>query len=187
MKKLHYKPVTINEWADLQKLFSKGHAFSGCWCMYWRIKRSEFNKQYGKKNKMALKKIIQSGQVPGILVYLENEPIGWCSIAPREAFPVLDRSPTLKRIDDKPVWSIVCFFIAKEYRNLGHSKALIQAGCAYAKAQGAQIVEAYPLKSTEPKVQAYQSYMGFRRTFKELGFQDTMSRVQIRPIMRLFL
>jgi len=155
--------------------------------MYWRIKRSEFQKQYGKKNKMALEKIIQSGQVPGILAYLGNEPIGWSSIAPRTTFPVLDRSPTLKRVDDKPVWSIVCLFIAKEYRHLGYSKALIQAGCAYARAQGAKIVEAYPLKSKKTKVQSYNSYMGFHKTFKELGFKDTVSRSQIRPIMRLFL
>lgn len=155
--------------------------------MYWRIKRAEFDKQYGKKNKMALRKIIQSGQAPGILCYLGNEPIGWCSIARREAFPVLDRSPTLKRVDEKPVWSIVCFFIAKEYRNQGYSKALIKAALAYAKAQGAKIIEAYPFKSSKPKVQSYQSYMGFHRTFKELGFKDTMSRSKIRPIMRLFL
>ncbi len=136
---------------------------------------------------MALEKIIQSGQVPGILAYLGNEPIGWCSIAPREAFPVLDRSPTLRRIDDKQVWSIVCFFIAKEYRNFGYSKALIQAGCAFARAQGTKIVEAYPLKSKKPKVKSYNSYMGFHKTFKELGFEDMMSRSQVRPIMRLFL
>jgi len=187
MKKLSYKPVTISEWKDLRKLFSKGHEFSGCWCMYWRIKRSEFSKQYGEKNKKALRRVIQSGQVPGILAYLGNEPIGWCSIAPRDTFPVLDRSPTLKRIDDKSVWSIVCFFIAKEYRNHGYSKALIKAGLNYAKSNGAQIIEAYPLKSTKPRVQSYQSYMGFHKTFKELGFNDAICRSKIRPIMRLFL
>jgi GNAT superfamily N-acetyltransferase len=187
MKKLTYKPVTMKEWKDLQKLFSKGHEFKGCWCMYWRIKRSEFSKHYGEKNKMALRKIIQSGHVPGILCYLGNEPIGWCSIAPREAFSVLDRSATLKRVDDKPVWSIVCFFVAQEYRHQGYSKTIIKAGLAYAKKQGAKIIEAYPFKPQKSKVQSYQSYMGFHSTFKKLGFRVTVSRSKIRPIMRLFL
>ncbi len=155
--------------------------------MYWRIKRSEFDRQYGTKNKIALRKIIQAGQVPGILAFLGNEPIGWCSIAPREAFPVLDRSTTLKRIDDKSVWSIVCLFIAKEYRNRGYSKALIGAAVSYAKSNGAEIIEAYPLKSTKHRVQSYASYMGFHKTFKELGFNNVIRRSKIRPIMRRVL
>jgi hypothetical protein len=52
--------------------------------------------------------IIAAGKEPGLLVYHRHKPVSWISIAPREDFPVLDRSPTLKRVDDQSVWSISC-------------------------------------------------------------------------------
>lgn len=100
---LVFKPVTVTEWPDMQRLFGPNGADGGCWCMWWRIKRSEFDRNHGEANRRAMEAIISSGEVPGLIAYLENEPIGWCSIAPREAFPVLDRSRVLKRIDDQPV------------------------------------------------------------------------------------
>jgi len=64
--------------------------------MWWRLKRSEFLKQKGEGNKKALKRIVDSSEVPGILAYAQGQPIGWCSIAPRESYPALERSRVLK-------------------------------------------------------------------------------------------
>ncbi len=179
-----YKPVTASEWPDMQALFEQGHEYRGCWCMYWRIKRSEFDGQYGDRNKQAMGRIIQSGRVPGILAYLDGEPIGWCSVAPREHFPVLDRSRTLKRVDDQPVWSIVCFFVARPYRGQGLSKALVRAAIEYARESGARIVEAYPLIPEESKSPQYGVFMGLASTFRQLGFEEVARRSRMRPIMR---
>ncbi len=184
LDRVTYKPVTANEWADMQALFVQDHEYRGCWCMYWRIKRSEFDAQYGQRNKLAMERIIQSGRVPGILAYLDGVPIGWCSVAPREHFPVLDRSRTLKRVDDEPVWSIVCFFIARPYRGQGLSKALICAAIEYARENGARIVEAYPLIPEESKSPQYGMYMGLASTFRQLGFEEVARRSSMRPIMR---
>ncbi|MFQ5871690.1 MAG: GNAT family N-acetyltransferase, partial [Candidatus Geothermarchaeales archaeon] len=74
--------------------------------MWWRLKRSEFYKQTGQRNKEALKRIVDSGEIPGILAYANGEPIAWCSAAPREHYPALERSRKLKRIDEEPVWSV---------------------------------------------------------------------------------
>src|SRR3712207_7681510 len=79
--------------------------------MWWRLRRSEYERQKGQGNRAALKDIVDSGEIPGILAYAEGQPVGWCSVAPRERFPVLERSRVLKRIDEEPVWSVVCLFV----------------------------------------------------------------------------
>jgi GNAT superfamily N-acetyltransferase len=112
--------------------------------MYWRLTRREFTEGQGEGNRRALKQIVDSGRVPGILAYSGREPVGWCSVAPREDFPSLERSTVLKRLDDKPVWSIVCFYIARGYRGKGVGEGLIGAAVAYVKRRGGKIVEAYP-------------------------------------------
>jgi len=149
---LVFRPLTANEWPDFLILFEEHGPQNGCWCMYWRVKREDCHRQFGEGNKLAFKRIVDSGKVPGILAYLDRQPVGWCSIAPREQFSVLDRSLTLKRIDDQPVWSIVCFFVAKAYRRRGLTSILIQAAIEYARACGAEIIEAYPLKTEITKL-----------------------------------
>jgi hypothetical protein len=76
---LVYKPVTVDEWEDMQELFSQGHVYEcrGCWCMYWRLTRAEHQRQGGEGNRLAMERVIQTGTVPGILAYLNGEPIGW--------------------------------------------------------------------------------------------------------------
>jgi GNAT superfamily N-acetyltransferase len=155
--------------------------------MWWRIKRSDFTRQQGEDNKKALKSIIDSGMVPGIIGYLHDQPIGWCSVAPREQFSVLDRSPTLKRVDAEPVWSIVCFFIAKQYRWMGLSQRMIKGAVEYAEEKGARIVEAYPLDKSESRHIALEAYTGFATTFLKMGFTEVARRSKIRPIMRYYI
>ncbi len=186
-KELLIKPVTGALWGDLELLFGKHGAYSGCWCMWWRIKRSDFTRQQGEGNKKALKAIIDSGTVPGIIGYEQGQPIGWCSVAPRENFSVLDRSPTLKRIDSEPVWSIVCFFIAKEYRRMGLCKLMIKGAVEYARERGARIVEAYPLDKRESKNTAFDAFTGFATTFLKMGFTEVARRSKIRPIVRYYI
>lgn len=186
-QELRFKPVTMKEWDDLQQLFGKNGASNGCWCMWWRIKRSEFEKQQGEGNRRALKKIIETGEVPGILAYIENRPVGWCSIAPREHFPVLDRSRTLKRVDSEPVWSIVCFFIEKPFRGRGLTLRLIKGAVEYAKSRGAKIVEAYPLNAEKTKDPTVEGYTGFVTTFQKAGFREIIRRSERRSLMRYFI
>jgi hypothetical protein len=101
---LQFHPVTPDRWKDFEKLFGSNGACAGCWCMWWRLSRSEFSRKQYAANKRAIKKIIMAGQKPGILAYADGKPIGWCAMAPREAYSSLERSNVLKRVDDSPVW-----------------------------------------------------------------------------------
>lgn len=155
--------------------------------MWWRLKRSEFEKKKGEGNKRALKRIVDSGEVPGLLAYVNGQPIAWCSIAPRETYPVLERSRTLKRIDDQPVWSVVCFFVAKSFRRKGVTVRLLRAAVEYAKMQGARIVEGYPVESKKPRMPDAFAYTGLVSTFRKTGFAEVLRRSETRPIMRYFI
>jgi GNAT superfamily N-acetyltransferase len=73
-----------------------------------------------------MKKMVKNKIEPGIIAYDENNPVGWIAIQPREKYSRLANSKILQSIDDKPVWSIVCFFIHKEYRKKGVSVELIK-------------------------------------------------------------
>jgi GNAT superfamily N-acetyltransferase len=181
---LKFNPLTSERWVDLEKLFGQHGASGGCWCMWWRLPRSEFTRNCGERNKEAFKRIVDSGNVPGILAYVWGQPVGWCSIAPRESFPKLERSRILKRVDDKPVWSVVCFFIAKAFRRKGVSVELLKAAVNYAAKQGAEIVEGYPLEPKKGLTPNGFTYTGLASAFRKVGFVEVVRRSETRPIMR---
>jgi len=181
---LDFYPLTSERWADFEKLFGERGACGGCWCMWWRLKRSEFERQKGEGNRMAMKKIVNSGEIPGILAYAKNQPIAWCSVAPRNAYPTLERSRKLKRVDDKPVWSIVCFFVAKPFRGRGISRKLLKAAVEYVQKQGGKIVEGYPVEPKEDRMPDAFAYTGLVSVFRKAGFMEVARRSETRPIMR---
>jgi GNAT superfamily N-acetyltransferase len=181
---LKFFPLTKANWQDFEKLFGERGACGGCWCMWWRMKRSEFELHKGADNKKAMRAIVDSGEIPGLLAYVGTEPIGWCSIGPREQFSALSRSRILKPIDDKPVWSIVCFFIKKEFRNQGVSTKLIEATIAFVKKSGGKIVEGYPVEPKKAKMPDVFAYTGLAAAFEKAGFVEVARRSETRPIMR---
>lgn len=183
---LQFHPMTSERWRDLETLFGPRGACGGCWCMSWRLPRSQFNTQKGEGNKRALRSIVDSGETPGILAFDGNQPIAWCAVGPRESYPALERSRVLKRIDEKPVWSVVCFFVAKSYRKKGVSVPLLNAAVDHAKEQGAKIIEGYPVECEKPLPAAFV-WTGLPSTFLKAGFVEAARRSKTRPIMRYFV
>jgi len=184
---LKFHSVTPKRWKDLENLFGERGACGGCWCMWWRLSRSLFNQQKGEGNRKAIKKIVDSGEIPGILANADVKPIGWCSVAPRERFPVLERSRILKRIDEKPVWSVVCFFVAKPFRRNGVTVKLLKAAVEYAKKHKAKIVEGYPIEPKKGKFPDVFANTGLASAFRQAGFVEVLRRSETRPIMRYFV
>jgi GNAT superfamily N-acetyltransferase len=181
---LEFHPLTSGRWSDFEKLFGEHGACGGCWCMWWRLKRSDFERQKGEDNRRAMKILVHSGEVPGLLAYAGDVPVGWCSVAPRDNFPVLNRSRVLKKIDEIPVWSVVCFFINKNYRNRGLSVRLLRAAIEYVKQQGGAVLEGYPVEPKTDIMPAAFAWTGLASAFKKAGFVEVVRRSQTRPIMR---
>jgi GNAT superfamily N-acetyltransferase len=143
--------------------------------------------QKGERNRRAMKAIVNSGRVPGILAYYEGHAVGWCSMAPREEFPRLERSRLLKPVDGQRVWSVVCFFVAKEYRHRGAAKRLLKAAVDYVRGQGGRIVEGYAVEPQEGKMPDLFAYHGPASLYRSVGFKEVARRSETRPMMRFLI
>jgi GNAT superfamily N-acetyltransferase len=175
-------PVTPERLADLAR-FSEAHGkFRYCSCMRWRLASADYKRSTKESRITALDALVQEGTPVGVLAYLDGEPVGWVSVAPRETYAALERFKALPRVDDLPVWSVVCFFIDRHARRQGLTLGLLRAAVAYAVSQGAKIVEGYPV---EPGTSLY-TYMGSPATFQEAGFQEVARPTETRPIMRYY-
>jgi GNAT superfamily N-acetyltransferase len=184
LPKLTFRPLKKSTWADFEKLFGKRGACGGCWCMWWRMRRSDFHRTSGEQRRRAMKKIVESGSVPGILAYAGRQPVGWVSVAPREDFPVLGRSRVLKPIDDTPVWSVVCFFVRNDFRRRGMTKELLRAAIDHVRRGGGRVVEGYPVDTETGDAPGTSVFTGVASAFRRVGFRECARRSEKRPIMR---
>lgn len=180
-------PATPDRWPDLETLFGPRGATGGCWCMYWRLPRAQFSAQKGKGTKAALQHLVESGEIVGLLAYAQGQPVGWCAVAPRESYPVLERSRILKRVDAAPVWSVVCFFVSKAFRGKGVTTVLLQAAVEYAREHGARIVEGYPIEPKTPRIPTVFAWTGLASAFQQAGFVEVERRSDTRPVMRYMI
>ncbi len=180
----HWRPLTPALWGDFERLFGPKGAYGGCWCMWWRITRGQFEQLQGEGNRQAMQNIVESGEVPGILLYDDGDPVGWCSVAPRDRFAALQRSRVLKPIDDTPVWSIVCVFVAPGQRRQGVLPRLIAAAVEYAGENGATVIEAYPTLPRKGSLPPVSSFMGIPAVFEQQGFVECRRPSTAKVIMR---
>lgn len=180
---LQFHPVTPARLPELTRFMAKHGKFRYCACMRWRMASSEFNGSTKESRAATLERLARVGTPIGILACLDQEPVGWCSVAPREYYAGLERYRALPRIDERPVWSVVCFFVSAALRRRGMTFGLLKAAVDYAGAQGAKIVEGYPV---EPGSRLY-TYMGSPATFRAAGFTDVTPRGQTRRVMRYFV
>ena len=181
---LEFRPLTPDTWGDFKDLFGRSGACGGCWCMWWRQTRREFDERHGEKNRRAMKRLVDSGEIPGIIAYEGGVPVGWCSVAPRESFSSLNRSRVLKRLDDVPVWSIVCIFLARSHRGRGLTTVLIRGAVEHVRRSGGSVVEAYPTRPRGRRLEAVSSFMGVPASFERAGFVECARPSDAKVIMR---
>jgi GNAT superfamily N-acetyltransferase len=183
--KLDVRPLTKERWKDVVELFNRPGASipRGCWCMYYRKTGSHGGVGPAAANKRALKSLVDRGYAPGLIGYEDGRPVGWISLSPREDYPKLQRSPVMKPVDEKPVWSIVCFFVDKEARGKGVSEKLLKGAMDYARSRGATLLEAYPVDKDEPSQPDFM-WFGAKRMYDRAGFKEVARRKESRPVVR---
>ncbi len=182
MVNLTFQEVDRDNWGDFEKLFESRGSPSYCWCMVWRTTREERHDRKSQSRKAAIQRRVEGGVPIGILGYIDDEPVAWCSIAPRSTYRPLGG------LDDpaeeaEEVWSIACFFVVRRLRGQGIMKQLISAAIDQARRRGARVVEAYPV---EPDAPSYR-FMGFVPVFESMGFQEVGRAGYRRHVMRLRL
>ncbi len=183
---LSFKPLKRNLWTDLEELFGSNGACAGCWCMYWKLRGKEYDEAKGSETRQMHKSIVDSGTVTGLLAYLHGEVVGWVAVEPRSSYPKLDHSRALKPVDDQPVWSVTCFFVAKKYRRKGITVELLKAAVEHVRGQGGRIVEGYPVH-TKQDMPAPFIYTGTASAFQQAGFQEVARHTATRPIFRFVI
>jgi GNAT superfamily N-acetyltransferase len=180
-------PLTLDRWTDFEQLFGERGACGGCWCMYWRLRRPEFEVQKGTVNKEAMKSLVAGGVVPGLLGYLDRKAVGWCAVSPRTDCIRLETSRVLAPVDANHVWSVSCLFVDNGYRKRGISVELLRAAVSYVREQGGEIVEGYPVEPVKETVPAAFAWTGLASAFLAAGFSEVARRSPTRPIMRFVI
>lgn len=188
LNELTIEPLTKKNWGKFEELFGEKGACGNCWCMYFRLPPKEFGD--GKTdgvNKQKKKDLVWQGKPVGILCCYEGQAIGWCALSPREDFIKLSKSRVHKPIDDKPVWSIPCFFIHKDFRRIGVSVAMLKGIIKYAKQSGIKILEAYPTIPTQEKLPDSFLWIGLYKSFERAGFKIVDRTSKHRPMVRFYV
>lgn len=185
---LKIQPLTPARWDDFVALFGANGACGGCWCMWFRTGRAEYRastRDGGAGNRRAMKQIVSGAAVPpGLLAYDGRRAVGWCALAPRGEYTRLARSRVLKPLDDKPVWSVSCFYVAASHRRQGVTVALLKAAEGFAKKHGATLLEGYPVDPDKDQPDAFV-FPGLVGAFAKAGYREAARRSKSRPIMRL--
>jgi GNAT superfamily N-acetyltransferase len=191
---LDIRPLTPERLPDLASLFEQGGDPKWCWCAYFRIRGFDFSKGGKERHRAAMEAATYAAadddRAPGLVAYDGDEAVGWISIGPREDYERLAYSTVLKPLDDKPVWSIVCFVVGKKARGRGVATRLLDAGVDYARGHGARLLEAYPVDVAEgQRIASADAYRGTLTMFERAGFKvadwrTTPSTRTSRPIVR---
>ena len=173
-------PVTKERWPDLVALFDRAIVRT-CFCMFYR--KTGAGTGVGRDNQRAMKRLVDRGTVPGLIGYDNGVPVAWVSLGPREEYAKLRRSPVMKPVDDRPVWSIVCFFVDRQARGKGLSKRMLRAAVDYARSRGVRLVESYPVDKDRPS-HPDSMFFGAKSMYDRAGFREVARRTPTRPVMR---
>jgi ribosomal protein S18 acetylase RimI-like enzyme len=171
------KPLTEETWEALRALFQEGGDPRWCWCQFWRMRSKDFAAMKVPHLRERLRDQARSDLAPGLVAFEGDRAVGWVSVAPRGDYERVVRSNVIPTIDDRPVWSIVCFAVSSTARGRGVARALLDAAVAFARAHDAVALEAYPL-ALEPGAELNPDavYTGTLSMFEQAGFQVVADR-----------
>lgn len=167
-----FRPVSPENWGDMEALFEGRGGPKTCWCMVWRKDvAGSAGPAKASDRHAAMAGLVQSGRPVGLLGYDQTTPVAWCSIAPRALFSKsLSPSPP-----DPGLWSLTCFFIRTGHRNQSGFGALLVAAEIHATAHGATAIEAYPVAPDSPSYR----FSGFLPSFEKAGYKP-IDRIGLR-------
>ena len=184
-------PLTRDRWADVSALFDEGGDPRTCSCMFWRVRSKDWSFANAAEAREGFHALVEQDRdpAPGLLAYADGRVVGWVSVAPRDDYERLTNSRVRPKIDETPVWSIVCFVVSRSARGQGLTTRLLDAAMDYAIEHGAPALEAYPVEVADGRIPAAVGYTGLLSTFVAAGFevvheidspQATVKRVIVR-------
>jgi GNAT superfamily N-acetyltransferase len=186
------EPLTPDRFGDLARLFDEGGDPKTCWCMFFRLPSRDWSFSKPDEFRAGLERLTHDELAPGLVGYQDGRAVAWVSLAPRTDYARLTTARVLAPVDDKPVWSIVCFVVSRSARGRGVATAMLKAAIEFARQHGATTLEGYPLATERGRVSAANAYHGTQSMFEKAGFTVVAVRranatTAPRPIVRLEL
>jgi GNAT superfamily N-acetyltransferase len=191
-------PANEARWEDLQAVLgTRGDTFR-CQCQRYKMRPGEAWASFPAEER-ADRLRTQTGcghpekdTTSGLVAYLDGEPVGWCAVEARSAYPRLRskcRVPWDGRSEDKAdasVWAVTCFVTRAGFRRRGVSRALARAAVDFARERGARALEGYPML-TEPgkEITWGELHVGSHSIFTAAGFTEVGRPTQRRVVMRI--
>lgn len=163
---LYTKVIAPKDWTGVEALFESRGRPKNCWCTAFRpssVPRSKLNKEFRKAE---LQNVVASNKPVGPLAFKDDEPVAWCSVAPKSLF--VNLGDVHSYADNETVWSVTCFFIKRAFRGQGLAKVLLDEAIQYATQMGADYLEAYAVDPDSPSYRV----IGFTTLFENKGFVE---------------
>ena len=191
-------PANEASWEDLQTVLGTRGDPHRCQCQRYKMQPGESWASVGAEELgHRLRQQTDCGRpdsetTSGLVAYLEREPVGWCAVESRSAYPRLllrTRVPWEGRAEDKTddsVWAVTCFVTRAGFRRRGISRALARAAVDFARERGARALEGYPML-TQPgqEITWGELHVGSRSIFAAAGFSEVSHPTPRRVVMRI--
>jgi GNAT superfamily N-acetyltransferase len=189
------EPLTADRWDDADVVFGTRGDPAGCWCQYFRLPGADFDQRTRGAHRTALRtQAVEDPAAPGLIALRDDVPAGWVAVAPRTGYPRITGHRLIPAVaeppamDDEGVWSVTCFVVRVGHRRQGIGRHLLEGAVSFARAQGAAVVEGYPVDTVvRPKASSAELYHGVASTFAACGFEEVGRFAPARPVMRLSL
>jgi len=186
------EPLTPGLWPAFEDLFGKQGACYGCWCTHFRLPPAVRRGSTNQRNKDYIRARVEVGPPPGLLAMEDGRALGWMQIGPRADVPEWNNKGRVSapiadgEAQDPAVWAISCFYLRPKARGQGLTHQLVEGGIAHARASGARVLEACPIRQSKDS-RSIGLFVGSARVFEKAGFETVVERKAGRPLMRLKL
>ncbi|MBX3193879.1 MAG: GNAT family N-acetyltransferase [Microbacteriaceae bacterium] len=188
-------PVVDAPWDDVRTVFGTRGDPARCWCQYFKVTAATWKAQDIAGFERGLCDQVDAartshGAGPGLLAYEGDDPVGWVAIEPRPAYPRILSSRMAEHsaepADAEDVWFVSCFVVRVGHRRKGIAGALLAGAVEHARANGARVVEAFPVQAL-PGTSSADLYHGPLSAFEAAGFEVVARPAEARAVVRLAL
>ncbi|HKW77602.1 MAG TPA: GNAT family N-acetyltransferase [Candidatus Limnocylindria bacterium] len=161
------------------RTITRGTWGTQCWDLFWRFTQEQRREmgiaglskdENDRRRREIVAKLARRRHAPVLVGYVAGEPAGFVSFGPRTDYADVERSRSMPRVDDVPVWIIPCMTVRKPYRGRGVALALLRASVDYARKKGAPAIEGYPRKDGR-RMSDGAVFMGTESLFRRAGFR----------------
>ena len=189
---IRVEAVASVPWEDVSQVFATRGDPARCWCQYFKLPNREYETATPDACAGMLREQTQARSPgPGVIAYLDGEPVGWCAVEPKPAYSRLQRARVVtegsrQEPHDPSVWAVTCFVVRVGYRRRGVAAALLRGAVAQARGAGARVVEGYPVDlELRPKAPSAELYHGTTSLFAGAGFVEVARVRKDRVVMEL--